>query len=60
MHSLVLTPVTAEDSICETDHAQTRLKELMARRGNNIYVLAGSSKPGLRPFQAWALLVLPH
>lgn len=35
--------VTAEDSICAANHAQTRLGELMARRGNNIYVLAGSS-----------------
>jgi hypothetical protein len=26
--------VTAENGICEADHAQTWLKELMARRGN--------------------------
>ena len=24
--------VTADDGLCEADHAQTRLKELMARR----------------------------
>ncbi len=31
--------VTAEDGICEADHAQTRLKELMAERGLSVYVL---------------------
>jgi DeoR/GlpR family transcriptional regulator of sugar metabolism len=51
--------VTAEDGICEADHAQTRLKELMARRGRSVYVLADSSKLGLRPFHAWARLALP-
>jgi len=51
--------VTAEDGICEADHAQTRLKELMARRGTHTYVLADSSKLGLRPFHAWARLALP-
>lgn len=51
--------VTAEDAVCEADHSQTRLKELMARRGNLVYVLADSSKLGLQPFQAWALLALP-
>ena len=51
--------VTAEDGICEADHAQTRLKELMARRGREVYVLADSSKLGLRPFHAWARLALP-
>ena len=29
--------VTAEVLICEADHAQTRLKELMARRGNSVF-----------------------
>jgi DeoR/GlpR family transcriptional regulator of sugar metabolism len=48
--------VTAEDGICEADHAQTRLKELMARRGNLVYVLADSSKLGLRPIHACARL----
>lgn len=38
--------VTAENGICEADHAQARLKELMARRGNAVYVLADSSKFG--------------
>ena len=37
----------------------SRLKELMARRGRKVYVLADSSNPGLRPFHAWARLALP-
>lgn len=47
------------DGICEVDDAQTRLKELMPRRGNVVHVLADSSKLGLRPFHAWARLALP-
>lgn len=31
----------------------------MARRGREVYVLANSSKLGLRPFHAWARLALP-
>ncbi|GAB3273835.1 DeoR/GlpR family DNA-binding transcription regulator [Sinomonas notoginsengisoli] len=51
--------VTADDGICEADQAQTRLKELMARRGANVYVLADSSKLGQRPFHAWVRLPVP-
>jgi DeoR/GlpR family transcriptional regulator of sugar metabolism len=51
--------VTADDGLCEADHAQTRLKELMARRGDNVYVLADSTKLGKRPFHAWARIPLP-
>lgn len=51
--------VTAEDGLCEADHEQTRLKELMARRGREVYVLADSSKLGRRPFHAWARISLP-
>jgi DeoR/GlpR family transcriptional regulator of sugar metabolism len=51
--------VTADDGLCEADHAQTRLKELMARRGDAVYVLADSGKLGKRPFHAWAKLALP-
>lgn len=51
--------VTADDGICEADQAQTRLKELMARRGANVYVLADSSKLGQRPFHAWVRLPRP-
>jgi DeoR/GlpR family transcriptional regulator of sugar metabolism len=51
--------VTADDGICEADHSQTRLKELMARRGLHVYVLADSGKLGQRPFHAWARLSAP-
>ncbi|NGN62681.1 DeoR/GlpR transcriptional regulator [Streptomyces sp. A7024] len=42
--------------ICEADLAQTRLKELMARRADQVYVLAHATKLGRRPFHAWAQL----
>lgn len=48
--------VTATDGICEAEHEQTRLKEIMAARGNAVYVLADGSKLGKRPFHAWAKL----
>ena len=51
--------VTAEDGLCEADHSQTRLKELAARRGDAVYVLADSTKLGKRPFHAWARIPLP-
>jgi DeoR/GlpR family transcriptional regulator of sugar metabolism len=51
--------VTADAGLCEADQAQTRLKELAARRSNNTYVLAHSAKLGQRPFHAWARLSLP-
>ncbi|MBL0706202.1 DeoR/GlpR family DNA-binding transcription regulator [Sinomonas cellulolyticus] len=51
--------VTHDDGICEADQTQTRLKELMARRGAKVYVLADSSKLGRRPFHAWVRLPLP-
>lgn len=51
--------VTADEGICEAEHEQTRLKELMAKRGTDVYVLADSSKLGRRPFHAWAKLELP-
>ena len=51
--------VTAEDGLCEADQAQTRLKELMARRGDTVYVLADSTKLGKRPFHAWARIPAP-
>ncbi|MFK0006147.1 DeoR/GlpR family DNA-binding transcription regulator [Paenarthrobacter sp. NPDC090520] len=51
--------VTADDGLCEADHEQTRLKELMARRGEAVYVLADSSKLGKRPFHSWVRLPLP-
>ncbi|MET8469165.1 DeoR/GlpR family DNA-binding transcription regulator [Streptomyces sp. NPDC006422] len=48
--------VTADGGICEADLRQTRLKELMARRGAQVYVLAHAAKLGHAPFHAWAAL----
>lgn len=48
--------VTAEHGICEADLRQTRLKELMARRAEAVYVLAHSAKIGRRPFHTWVRL----
>jgi DeoR/GlpR family transcriptional regulator of sugar metabolism len=48
--------ITAEDGICEADLQQTRLKELMARRADQTYVLAHAAKLGRRLFYAWAPL----
>lgn len=46
--------VTAEDGICEATLEQTRLKEIMARRSERVYVLVHAAKLGKRPFHAWA------
>ncbi|AUA08733.1 Glucitol operon repressor [Streptomyces malaysiensis subsp. malaysiensis] len=46
--------VTAEDGICEADIRQTRLKELMTRRSDRVYLLVHAAKIGRRPFHAWA------
>jgi DeoR/GlpR family transcriptional regulator of sugar metabolism len=51
--------VNAEGDICEADLRQTRLKELMARRTDNVFVLAHAAKLDHRPFHAWAKLPLP-
>ncbi|MCX4911338.1 DeoR/GlpR family DNA-binding transcription regulator [Streptomyces sp. NBC_00878] len=48
--------VSPEHGICEADLRQTRLKELMARRADHVYVLAHAAKLGRRPFHAWATL----
>ncbi|WP_182616347.1 DeoR/GlpR family DNA-binding transcription regulator [Promicromonospora sukumoe] len=48
--------VTAERGICEASPAQTRLKELMARAGDEVYVLAHAGKLGATPFNAWVHL----
>lgn len=45
--------------ICEADLQQVRLKELMVRRAERVYVLAHGAKVGLRPFHAWYRLPLP-
>ncbi|GHH10057.1 DeoR/GlpR family DNA-binding transcription regulator [Streptomyces lanatus] len=48
--------ISPEHGICEADLRQTRLKELMARRADHVYVLAHAAKLGRRPFHAWATL----
>lgn len=51
--------INADGDICEADLRQTRLKELMARRADKVYVLAHAAKLNQRPFHAWATLPLP-
>ncbi|MFD4668642.1 DeoR/GlpR family DNA-binding transcription regulator [Lentzea sp. NPDC058450] len=51
--------INATGDICEADLRQTRLKELMARRADHVYVLAHAAKLDQRPFHAWARLPLP-
>lgn len=48
--------VTADRGICEASPAQTRLKEMMARAGDQVFVLAHSAKLGTTPFNAWVQL----
>jgi DeoR/GlpR family transcriptional regulator of sugar metabolism len=45
--------VDAERGICEADLAQSRLKELMAQRCTQVYLLAHGAKLGRRPFHSW-------
>ncbi|MGW2325994.1 DeoR/GlpR family DNA-binding transcription regulator [Streptomyces sp. NPDC001700] len=49
----------ARRGICEASLQQTSLKEMMADRGREVYVLADSSKLGESPFSAWAPLDRP-
>jgi DeoR/GlpR family transcriptional regulator of sugar metabolism len=48
--------ITVEDGICAVDLQQTRLKELVARRADQTYVLVHSAALGRRPGHAWAPL----
>ncbi|MFT3876856.1 MAG: DeoR/GlpR family DNA-binding transcription regulator [Propioniciclava sp.] len=48
--------VTADRGLCEASPAQTRLKELMARAGARVYLLAHADKIGATPFNAWVRL----
>lgn len=48
--------VTPDGGICEADLQQTRLKELMARRAEHVYVLVHGGKLVRQPFHAWAPL----
>jgi DeoR/GlpR family transcriptional regulator of sugar metabolism len=45
--------------ICEASLVQTRLKEQMAARAREVYVLADAGKLGRAPFGAWAQLPGP-
>lgn len=51
--------VRADRGICEAVLEQTRLKELMARASEVVYVLAHGSKVGHGSFHAWAQLPTP-
>lgn len=51
--------VTSDGGLCEAEPEQTRLKELMARRSRQVYVLAHAAKLNHRPFHAWARLDRP-
>ncbi|WP_270352975.1 DeoR/GlpR family DNA-binding transcription regulator [Microbacterium testaceum] len=51
--------VTAERGLCEATATQTRLKELMARAGTRVYVVAHAAKLGASPFSAWVRLETP-
>ncbi|MFB7711948.1 hypothetical protein [Streptomyces sp. NPDC056105] len=42
--------------MCEAVLRQTRLKNLMARRADRVYVLAHGVKLGRAPFHVWAKL----
>ena len=48
--------ITAEDGVCAVDLWQTRLKELVAHRAEQTYVLVHSAALGRRPGHAWAPL----
>lgn len=46
--------VTAEHGVCEASLQQVRLKELMSRRAERVFVVAHAEKLGRHPFHAWA------
>lgn len=48
--------IVAGRGICEADLSQTIIKEMMARNAQHTHVLVDSSKVGLAPFTAWAVL----
>lgn len=51
--------VSTDGAICEADLQQTRLKEIMVRRSETVYVLAHGAKIGIKPFHAWLQLQRP-
>ncbi|MBF4616371.1 DeoR/GlpR family DNA-binding transcription regulator [Curtobacterium sp. VKM Ac-1376] len=48
--------VSPERGVCEADLGQVRVKELIARRAETVYVLADSSKLAQSDFHAWSRL----
>lgn len=48
--------VAVDGAICEAELDQTMLKELLAARSREVYVLAHSAKLGRAPFNSWARL----
>jgi DeoR/GlpR family transcriptional regulator of sugar metabolism len=48
--------VADDGAICEAELDQTRLKEQLALRSREVYVLAHSAKLGATPFNSWARL----
>lgn len=51
--------VSTDGEICEADLSQTRLKEVMVRRAERIYVLAHGAKIGTSPYHACLRLPTP-
>lgn len=51
--------VSSDGGLCEAEPEQTRLKELMARQAERVFVLAHAAKLDHRPFHAWARLDRP-
>jgi DeoR/GlpR family transcriptional regulator of sugar metabolism len=48
--------VSDDGAICEAELDQTRMKEMLAARAREVYVLAHSAKLGQSPFNSWARL----
>lgn len=48
--------VSTDGAICEAELDQTHMKELLARRAREVYVLAHAAKLGVAPFNSWARL----
>ncbi len=51
--------VTADRGVCEASVAQTRLKQLMGRAADRVFLLVHAEKIGQRPFSSWVRLPGP-
>lgn len=51
--------VTADRGLCEASMSQIRLKELMVRVSQRVYLLAHGRKLGAQPFHAWLRIDRP-